>query len=445
MLSKDDAVTWVKDLLAIRAEELEDLDEVRAYWRGEQALPISPNGVPNEIKRLAEMSRVNMIRLAVDIPAQSLLLAGFRDERAATNEDVWAIAQANKIDARQIAWHRAAIAYSTSYVVVLDGDPEPVMRGVSPRFMTAVYGEDDEWPVYALEVIEQGPQTLYRLYDDEAVYYLDEDKASRREPGETWKPRYLDDRPHGRGVTPVVRFRVIEDLDDDAVGMVRPLIPLQDQIDFTTFDLLVAQHYQSFRQRYVLGWTSDSEAEKVKASASRLMTFDDAEVKVGEFGQVDLKGYLDSREASTRHIAILGQIPPHHLLGDLINLSAEALAAAESGHQRMLGSIETSFGESHEQALRLAASYRGLEITTGAQVRWQDTEARALAATVDALGKMAQMLGVPVEELWERIPGVTDTDVKRWRQTLAEHEATDELNGILNRQPGTPATEPVDG
>jgi hypothetical protein len=72
-----------------------------------------------------------------------------------------------------------------------------------------------------------------------------------------------------------VRFRNLLDLDDDQVGEVEPLMPLQDQIDFTTFGLLVAQHYQSFRQRYIIGWTTDDENEKAKAGASRMWTFDD--------------------------------------------------------------------------------------------------------------------------------------------------------------------------
>jgi hypothetical protein len=50
---------------------------------------------------------------------------------------------------------------------------------------------------------------------------------------------------------------------------------------------------------------------------------------------------------------------------------------------------------------------------TGAD-HWQDTTARSLAQSVDALGKLAQMLEVPKRALWGRIPGVTQTDVQEW-------------------------------
>ncbi len=48
--------------------------------------------------------------------------------------------------------HRATLKYGWSYTTVLPGDTAPVIRGVSPRNMTAVYADDaDPWPVYALQ------------------------------------------------------------------------------------------------------------------------------------------------------------------------------------------------------------------------------------------------------------------------------------------------------
>ena len=79
-----------------------------------------------------------------------------------------------------------------------------------------------------------------------------------------------------------------------------------------------------------------------------------------------------------------------------------------------------------------------------AQVIWRDTESRSLAQTVDALGKLTQMLQVPPEMLWERIPGVTQQDVERWR---AAAEAGDPMRQLVavtagDRTPPVPAPEP---
>jgi hypothetical protein len=246
------------------------------------------------------------------------------------------------------------------------------------------------------------------------------------------------------GVCPVVRFRNHEDLDDDSclLGEVEPLMPLQDQIDATTFGLMVAQHFQAFKQRYIIGWTGLDENTAAQTSASRLWSFEDTDVKVGEFGEVNLGGYLDSRTATTELLATISQTPPHHLLGKMINLSAEALAAAESGQRRKIAERETTWGESWEQALRLAASAEGTDVAEDAEVRWRDTEARSLAATVDALGKLTQMLGVPAQELWERVPGVSQQDVDRWKATAASTDAFTQLNLLLEGQTN-PAPSPA--
>jgi hypothetical protein len=76
---------------------------------------------------------------------------------------------------------------------------------------------------------------------------------------------------------------------------------------------------------------------------------------------------------------------------------------------------------------------------TAAQVVWRDTSARSLAQTVDALGKLVTMLGVPPQELWERVPGVTQTDVERWKKAASEGDAMNRLNGIIEKQMQPPA------
>lgn len=106
------------------------------------------------------------------------------------------------------------------------------------------------------------------------------------------------------------------------------------------------------------------------------------------------------------------------------NLSAEALAAAEAGLMRKVEGIQHTFGESWEQALRLAG---------------RDTGSRSLAQTADALGKMVEMLGIPARGLWPRIPGVTQQDIEEW-QRLDDQGAgpLDRLAATLDRQARPP-------
>lgn len=439
-LSQKEVVAQATLMLKWRSSEYYRLKCIHDYLRGIQAFTWIPSSPAEEVRKIANLARVNMLGLVVDSVAQSMYVDGYRAPKGADDAPAWELWQRNRMDARQIGVHRAGLAYGLSYVTVLPGDPVAVIRGVSPLNMTCLYGEDDEWPLWALEKRHSDTMdgsALYRLFDDEMSYWVSVNGSGT--------PSFVSSEVHGMGVVPVVRFRAIDDLDDECRGEIEDLIPLQDQIDVTTFGLLVAQHYGAFRQRYILGWLAESETESLKAGAAKLWTFEERpdEIKVGEFDQTDLKGYIDSREATIRHLASVSQTPAHELVGQLVNLSAEALAAAEASKRRKVTERETMFGESWEQVLELGGQIEGYDVDAQAEVRWRDTEARALAATVDALGKMAQMLMIPPEMLWERVPGVSQQDVERWKSAAAQGDSFAQLNAILERQATTQPAIPT--
>lgn len=435
-LSDDAAAGQAKALLEFRQAESGRLEEIREYLRDDpdRRLTGLPSGVPIEVHQLARISRVNLLRFVVASRVQSMYVDGFRAPRASDDAEAWRAWQANGMDARQIGIHRAALSYGASYMTVLPGDPVPVMRGASPRHLTAVYGDDDEWPRYAL----QKRRSDWRLFDEQAVYTLARDGDGFRVVSTAEHGAVMDGRP----VCPVVRYTETDDLDDPVTGVVWPLRNLQDQINVSSFDLKVAEHYGAFKVRYVIGWLAENEEERLKLSAAKLLTFEESpkEIQVGEFSETNLGGYIDSREASLRHLATVSQTPVHELTAQLVNLSAEALAAAEASHRRAVGENQTCIGESHEQALRLASSYMGIEPDPAASVRWRDTESRSLAQVADALGKLAAQLGIPPAELWERIPGVTDDELDRWRAAAERGDALGNLTAMLERQA---APEPV--
>lgn len=446
-LSPRDAEAQAKDLLDLRDNELGRLDKIRAYLRDDPntRLPGLPSGAPKEVHDLARVSRVNMLKFIVNARVQAMYVDGFRTPQSADDVPAWKVWRRNRMKARQIGLHRAAVSYGASYLTVLPGDPIPVMRGASPRNLTPAYGDDDDWPLYALEKRRNG---WWRLLDDTSVYWLRKPEEST----EKFEHRRTEDHGvtfDGEPVTPVVRYRETEDLDDPVAGIVEPHLALQEQINITTFGLQVAQHYGAFRQRAIIGWIAETEQERLRASASKLWTFEDHpdDIKIQEFSETNLSGYIESREATLRHLATVSQTPAHELLGQLVNLSADALAAANDSHYRAVSENQTVLGESHETSLHLAGELLGEKVDPSAYVRWRDTEARAFGMVVDALGKLAKMLGVPPQELWEMVPDVSQDQVNRWKAAAEEGNALGQLNAIIERQMGggqetEPAPEP---
>jgi hypothetical protein len=112
-------------------------------------------------------------------------------------------------------------------------------------------------------------------------------------------------------------------------------------------------------------------------------------------------------------------VPATSLNGKVANISAEALVELRAGLDQKVAERKQLFGKSHAQALRLAAQMENDPVSANdylSRVTWQDTSVRSMAQAADALGKIATMLGVPVEALWDKIPTVTKLDTDEWKK-----------------------------
>lgn len=472
MLDEAQAIAAADMVLGIQQREREEFDVIRRYATGKQVLPmVIPRDAPAEVREMARMSRINIISIVINSLVEALFVDNLRmtkdsettpgEAEHVTNE-VWRAWQANRLDRGQSGLYRAVFQYGFGYMVTTRGDPLPVVRAMSPRRMTALYADDADWPELALQRAKTTPGR-YRLYDGEHAYELAYDKEKKKF-GVIGQPAV-----HGSPYCPVVKYQDVEDLDLDdepisnlvergfgsrgdnvttmVAGQVVPLMTLQDQTDVTTFALKSAEWYTAFRQRWIVGWTPSSPSEKVKSAASQLWTFDNDpdEVRLGEFGETTLQGYLSSRDSTAKFAATLSQTPVHELIGELVNLSAEALAAAEAGRERKVDERKVGLGESHEQLASCIGNLMGVEVPDDLEVVWRDTSARAFGAIVDGLGKLAAQLEIPPEALWERIPGVTLQTVRRWKELRAEGDSLAKLTGMLDQQAAPPVPAPGSG
>lgn len=418
--------------------KVEELDD---WYRGKHKKPTMPRRPTREYRELQERSVTPWLSLVVTAVAQSLYVEGYRRRQESDNAPSWDIWQRNGFDSRQVAVHRGALAHGLAYVTVLPGSPVPVLRGVSARKMVALYQDpaEDEWPMYAVRGEDLGGgRWRWRIYDDQQIWTFDGDYTSAE---------YVTVEEHGVGECPVVRFANMLDLDGRTPGEVEPLIPLAGRIDQDTFDRLVVQRFGSWQVRYIAGMAepeTDAErrAESIRLSVSDLLVSESGDTKFGTLPGTPLEGFIKSRDADIRDLAAVSQTPPHHLLGEVANLSAEALSAAESALTRKVEERKHSFGESHEQVFRLAAALNGEpaeDADPAAEVVWRDTGSKSLSQVADALGKLAEQLRIPPEGLWERIPGVTQSTVDRWRQLREESDPFAGLVSELNRGATSPA------
>jgi hypothetical protein len=106
-----------------------------------------------------------------------------------------------------------------------------------------------------------------------------------------------------------------------------------------------------------------------------------------------------------QHLAAQTNTPPHYLLGSMVNISGDALAAAESGLVSKVEGKKDPIGEGHEDAMRLAFLSMGDTERAGAdnaETLWAPSERRSFAQVVDGAVKLAQ-IGFPPETVMEEL------------------------------------------
>lgn len=420
------------------------------YGRGQQKLPWLPDNVESEYRDIALKSASNWLDLVVRSTAQGLHVDSYGTTDGPS--PLWDLAwQANGMDARQHALHKAVLTLGYSGLIVFPSDDGGVwMRPESATKLSFAYDDpSDEFPRM---VVREVGKDRFELYTDEARYSVSGKGVGAK----------VVIAEHDAGVCPVVEMRSSLDLLGTPMGEVEPVIPIQDRIVDATFTLQMVAKYGAFPQRWIAGIDTtkpllDANGEvltdgqgnplfpTIKAYVDHILTAVDADTKFGQFAAADLGQYVAALEAHIRHLAAITQTPPHYLLGSLVNLSAEALAAAESGLQRKIKEKREVLGEGYEQAFRVAGALLGMEDEAEAvssQVHWQDVESRSLAQTSDALLKLSQ-LGVPLQVLLKMIPGFTQQDVDEAIDVIERGGGLNQLLGQLAgaQEPNTANTD----
>jgi hypothetical protein len=474
-----------KELLAILDRDGARIQRIDDYMHGEHDDPYMPPQADDEYRLLAKRAVSNWMPLLIGTPAQALYVDGYRPGSksaglpsvSSSTSGQWSHWQRSRMDARQAAVYRGALGYGHSFVLTEKTKKGVMSKGLSAKRTAALFEDpaNDETPYAAITVVSKprgetpGKARLFDGRNEYAVQFKSYTDADSIRVG--------TGKRHGATECPVTRFAASVDLEGRTIGVVEPMIPLQNRINQTIFDLLVAQTYTSHEVRYVTGMAPPLQTEMVDENgqvtndpalavdsrprldaagnpvpaninhnARRFLFAEDPDVKFGSLPAGPIGSLIDSVDMSIRHLAAVSQTPPHHLLGQIANLSAEALLAAETALSRKITEFQSIFGEAWERVFRLAAELEG---NTAAQedfngeVQWRDMESRSLAQAADALGKLADQLGIPKRGLWKRVPGITQTEYEDWEQMAEEDDSVGQLATALTRATPSVATSSV--
>ena len=391
-----------------------------AYYECDHPLPHLHERARDPFRRLLKMSRANYCELVVDAFVGRLEVSGFQSDATGESDDqAWGLWQDNNLDGgSQLAFLEAAIR-GTAYLMV---EPNGSSYRITPEHPTQVivdYRPDlPGEPAAALKLWldDWNGQLCATVYLPDRVY-----KWQAPEPKVGMKPQWVRREVRGEewggknvlGEVPFAELANRPRMLKPGASELSSVTGIQDRINKTIADRMMTQEFMAFPQRWVTGMEiptdeNGQDVEPFNIGQDKVLIAEDAGAKFGSFPAADLSGYLKAVDADVKDIAAITSTPPHYLLGAMVNLSAEALKAAEAGLIHKIYQRRRFLEEGLERTMRLAGI-----ASSDARIVWKSPEWRTEGELVDALVKMST-LGVPREVLWERW-GATPQEIERWQ------------------------------
>lgn len=386
----------------------------------------------------------NWCRIVADSPEERLNIDGFRvSDEAEADKDAWRIWQANDMDGQSQLAHLASIINGAAYVVVWVGDDEATPEMCVASAMDAVveshpckhrhrraglrvFMDTDGHDRAELWL----PDGLYRFRTANAR----QDDAWVDTANIQWRPDDQDGdavQPNPLGVVPILELPNRPSIRHSRHGLFSQselceVIPLQDAANKLFADLLVASEKQALPARYATGLEvprdpTTNQPVEPEVDTAKLLINESADGQFGTFQAADLRNFTIAIDLIVQHIASISKTPPHYLNASADRLSGESIKAAETGLVAKVRRKQRFFGETWEEAMRLAGQLAGVPALAGAvsaEVVWADAESRTEAQHVDAVMKQKD-LGVPEEVLWEKL-GYSPQEIARIKAIKAE-------------------------
>jgi hypothetical protein len=411
----------------MRAEFMR-LSVVDKKIRGKLTRAWMPKGADSEYKDLFRKASGPWLEFTRDAIAQGVSVDGCNNER------VWAEAwQANGMDGRQDGTNRETVGIGKSFiltipagkqgtytetVVVDDGlveietvrevadNTRVVMRALSSLVTYAHFADPwDDHPTWVLTRVG-GTKFGANFWDSQWVFI--DDEALYRFRGDIGAPVGLTVFDHELDYCPVARIANTLPAIGEPESSVERAFPVYERVVDATFTLEMKQRYGAFPQK----WGSGGTLGAVQSSVDSFIHNSDPAARFGNFAEGSLADVVTAIDAHIKHLAAVCQVPPHYLLGAVVNMSAEGIAAAESGYFRNINERKTAMSEGYELALRTAGEILGLsdEELDKIQVHFEDVSSRSLAQIADAIGKLATLMPDSLSKLFAMLPGFTQLD-----------------------------------
>ena len=425
-----DPLGWAREELGDR-QRYQRYETYEHYFEGEQPLAFA---TPKYSAVFGEMFRAfayNRCSYVVDAHADRLQLTGVRAVSEQVTERASEIWAANRMDKRAGEIHRSAIMLGDAYLIVW---PETVDGSVQLWPQDAEYvrvAYDEERPGLVTLACKgmkthDGRHRINLYFPDRIEKWITTDVVSERRgvepryvpyevPGEPWPV------PNPWGVVPVFHFANNAATGEYGRSELSDVIPLQDALNKTLTDLILASELGGFPQKVILGLDADDEQvreglRRLEAGMNKIFSIpfdpDGKAPSIAEFSATNLKQISEVVTLFDTLISRVSRVPVHYLQlsGDFP--SGRALRTAEGPFVTKIEDRMIAFGNVWEDAMTLALRMGGVGDPGRLSAVWEAATALQDEDRWDlALQKSAA--GLPLEQILREMGGYEEEEIAR--------------------------------
>lgn len=191
------------------------------------------------------------------------------------------------------------------------------------------------------------------------------------------------------------------DIDGRGRSELEDAIPIQDGLNKSVLDMLVAMEFSSYRQRWAAGIEIDyDDAGNViapfKAGIDHVWIAADPKARFGDFDTTQLEQFIKVKDSFRIDIASVTGTPLHYLMPYASEFpSGEALRKAETRFVSKVRARQLSFGQGWSDVMQFALRIAGVP-DAHAETRWLDPAAMSEREILENI-ILKRQIGLPAE------------------------------------------------
>lgn len=386
------------------------------YYRGQHDLAYATEKFENAFGSLFREFAMNLCPAVCDAVRDKLRITGFKvqssssglldanEQTARSAPDTEAFTQniwhRNRMQLRAGEVHREALVGGDAYAIVWpDDEGKAAIYPNRAGNVSVVYDEDHPGRIIRAAKFWRTADKHTRLnlfYSDRIERYItakpgeailpdhrdfvplvqNPSDLTRVPPGQTIQnPKSEIQNPYG--IVPVFHFANNADLGAFGRSELESAIPVQDGLNKSVLDMLVAMEYSAYRQRWASGIEIDRDKEgnliaPFKAGVDHLWVTQNPEARFGDFATANLDQFLKVKDSFRIDIASVTGTPMYYLLPHTRGFpSGEAILRAESRFIAKVRDRQFAFGQTWSEIMQFAARIDGFG-DLRLETEWED-------------------------------------------------------------------------